>query len=346
VWALLGEREGDNAQVRGLTEALGWPAEVKRLAYNRRYKWWNLLLGASLLSLDRRRSDALAPPWPDLVIAAGRRSAPVARWIRKQSAGRTRLVHIGRPWAPLACFDLVVTTPQYGLPERANVLHNTLPIVRADAARLAEARARWQPRLAALPRPLVALLAGGDSPPYVLDARTAARLGREASATARALGGTLVVTCGPRVRAPAAEALAASVAGAGHVHRWRADDPDNPYLAYLALADRFIVTGDSVSMLAEACATGKPVSIFPLPERADWRWRATRRLQHRLEGRPDCIGRGWARLVELGLVKRTRDLTRVHRALQARGPAEAAGPSDDLARAVARVRQLARERLT
>jgi len=353
VWTLLGDREGDNAQVRALAEALGWPAAAKRLAYTSRYRWWNLLLGASCLSLDQRRSSALAPPWPDLVIAAGRRSAPVARWIRKQSKGRARLVHLGRPWAPLGCFDLVVTTPQYGLPQRPNVLHNALPIVRPDAARLAEARARWAPRLAALPRPLVALLVGGDSPPYVLDPQTAARLGREAIDRARVLGGALVVTCGPRVRAPAAEALAAAASGAGHLHRWRPDDPDNPYLAYLALADRFIVTGDSASMLAEACATGRPVTIFPLPERADWRWRTTRSVQRWVERRrarpgapgadrrPDWAARLWDRLVDLGLIKRTRDLTRVHRVVAARGPDSR--PPDDLERAVARVRQLAGE---
>jgi mitochondrial fission protein ELM1 len=321
------------------TEEPGTPAA--RACAPCRYKWWNLLLGASLLSLDRRRSSALAPPWPDLVIASGRRSAPVARWIRKQSAGRTRLAHIGRPWAPLGCFDLVVTTPQYGLPQRPNVLHNALPIIRADAPRLAEARARWAPRLAAFPRPLVSLLVGGDSPPYVLGPRTAERLGREAATCAGALGGTLVVTCGPRVRAPAFEALAGAASGAGHLHCWRPDDPDNPYLAYLALADRFIVTGDSASMLAEACATGRPVSIFPLPEQADWRWRTTRRLQRWVEPRQDWTTRLWDRLVDLGLIKRTRDLTRVHRVVEARGAAS--GAPDDLERAVARVRQLMRE---
>jgi hypothetical protein len=49
--------------------------------------------------------------------------------------------------------------------------------------------------------------------------------------------------------------------------------------------------------------------------------------------------------VDLALVTRTRDVTKVHRALETRAPAGAA-PLDDLARAVARVRQLVRERLT
>jgi hypothetical protein len=39
---------------------------------------------------------------------------------------------------------------------------------------------------------------------------------------------------------------------------------ENPYFTYLALADAFLVTADSVSMISEAAATGKPVHIFDL----------------------------------------------------------------------------------
>ena len=39
---------------------------------------------------------------------------------------------------------------------------------------------------------------------------------------------------------------------------------DNPYYAYLAIADALLVTGDSVSMVSEAAATGRPVHILDL----------------------------------------------------------------------------------
>ena len=39
---------------------------------------------------------------------------------------------------------------------------------------------------------------------------------------------------------------------------------DNPYFAYLALADAVLVTADSVSMISEAAATGKPVHVLDL----------------------------------------------------------------------------------
>ena len=44
---------------------------------------------------------------------------------------------------------------------------------------------------------------------------------------------------------------------------WRDErDGANPYHAFLALADRIVATPDSVNLLSEAAATGKPVYTF------------------------------------------------------------------------------------
>ncbi len=39
----------------------------------------------------------------------------------------------------------------------------------------------------------------------------------------------------------------------------------NPYFTYLGVADEILVTGDSISMISEACYLGKPVIIWRLP---------------------------------------------------------------------------------
>ncbi|MCA9320357.1 MAG: mitochondrial fission ELM1 family protein, partial [Planctomycetes bacterium] len=43
----------------------------------------------------------------------------------------------------------------------------------------------------------------------------------------------------------------------------------NPYPAFLALADEFVVTTDSVSMMAEAADTLRPLRLF-VPSRSTW----------------------------------------------------------------------------
>lgn len=361
VWVLLVTNTGDNGQLTSLANALGWPYETKQLVYNSLSRYPNLLLGASLLSLDRRQSSALSAPWPDLVIAVSRHSAPVARWIKKQSGGRTRLVHLQHVQIPLDLFDLIITTPQYCLPPRPNVLHNTAPLNRIAAERLAAAASRWEGRLADLSRPYTALLVGGNSSIYELDLVTAAGLGCQASAHVRATGGSLLVSTSPRTSAPATEALFAAIDCPAHRYRWRSNDTDNPYLAYLALADSFIVTADSASQAVEACLMNKPVYLFEWPTRPPPRFRVKGALQRWLEqyknqtngrGEPqqqDGLARLYDRLVYLGLIRPTRDFAAYLQVLKTRGLVRPLGevvdatlpqPLDDMERTVTRIRQL------
>ena len=263
VWVLSSPRAGERSQLLALAEALGLPvrgqadrASPPRRARRpaRRRDAWSASTWSSPTSLEG--------PWPDLVLLAHQSNENVARWIRRQSGGRTRLVLIGRPWAPVEAFDLVVTTPQYELPEAANVLHNPLPLHQVAPERLAAAAAKWQPRLAHLPRPFVTVLVGGSSGPYVFDAAAAERLGREVSALARGLGGSVLVTTSARTPAAAVDALFAAIDAPACLHRWAPGDSQNPYFGFMALADRIVVTADSISMIAEACATGRPVQMF------------------------------------------------------------------------------------
>ena len=114
LWVLLGNRHGDNRQLLAIADALQRPYRAVQLHFRR---------GARLAParwfahrLTWRTEPELSPPWPRAILAAGRKSVPAALWIRRASGGQTRLIHVNRPWAPLARFDLVVTTPQYALP--------------------------------------------------------------------------------------------------------------------------------------------------------------------------------------------------------------------------------------
>ena len=358
VWVLQSPRAGDATQVVALAEALGWAFEIKRLEF----KSLSVVVAPPFVvsdaGIDRARSSALAPPWPDLVLASGRENEPVARWIKEQSGGRTRIVQVGRPWGPIAAYDLVVTTPQYRLPARPNVLQNMAPLHRVTRERLDSAAERWAERLAHLPRPFIAVLVGGNSGPYALTRRSGERLAAAAGALAARLGGTLLVTTSSRTPRGAARALAEGLSCPHLFYRWRQRDPENPYFAFLAHADEIIVTADSMSMITEALATGKRVHLFdlglgwssmraPLPVRGErlrvrphlGDWLRDFHLQSRL----------YRWLLRVAPARVTRDLRLVHRQLVAAGRASWLGepavatlppPLDDAARAVARVRQL------
>ncbi|MBW2496722.1 MAG: mitochondrial fission ELM1 family protein, partial [Deltaproteobacteria bacterium] len=363
VWLLMGNRAGDNSQVLGLGEALGWPLEEKHFVYRGFEKIVNLPFGGHLLGIDRAASSPLESPWPDVVISAGRKNEPIARYIKRRAAREhperppVRLIHVGRPWAALETWDLVVTTPQYRLPALHNVVHNETPLHRVTRERLEDAARGWRDRAADLPRPLIAVLAGGNSGPYPFDRASGERLACQADALARELGGSLLVTTSARTLDETTDALFGGISSPNILYRWKKDDPDNPFFAFLGLADRVIVTADSVSMMTEACATGRPVYLYDTGE-----GRTSMKENPWLDGlaaNEDDAGfklsrwhlKAWIyRLtMRLGPQRLTRDIRIVQQLLVESGravwlgdghPAAEPPPLEDLPRAVRRVRAL------
>ena len=311
VWTLLGQKAGDNNQVLALAESLGWGWIEKHLQYISLELIPNRLLKVTLLGLKRAQSDELGPPWPDLVISAGRRNEPVARWIRKQTGGQCRLVHIGRPWARPKHFDLIVTTPQYDLPKTPNVLYNELPLHRIDQKKLASAAQRWRPEFAHLPQPWLAVLIGGNSSCSQFTTAGLRYLARSANAIAASKNGALLVTTSTRSPIGTLALMKQEINVPALFFDYSDKHSANPYYGFLALADSFIVTAESISMLTESCATGKPVYVYD----------ATRPEHAGEPAEPGCItiesdrpGRAWGTWLRdhFGPKRLRRDITRIH----------------------------------
>lgn len=291
VWALLGKRPGDNSQIETLARATGLNWTPKRLLFRKGVEALpNLRRGGSLFSLTSATQATLRGSPPDVVIAAGKRSAPAALWVKARTGAL--LVHLGRTWAPAEWFDLVITTPQYRQPRSANVVENRFPLSAAPAPDDADI----PDDLAALPRPRILIVVGGDAWPLAFDAAAARRLIEGALARRRDVEGSLLVVTSPRTPR--------DVIAASRALLQRSDAPfrlsifgegPNLYRAFLAAADEIVVTNDSASMIGEAAKTGRPVTLFALPERFDLARRAA-----------DAVGNCGpvARSVLLGLVRR------------------------------------------
>lgn len=343
VWLVLGDKVGDNRQVERVAEALDVPFEVRRMRFLPRWRDGKPPFLPALYHLDRAASDPLTPPWPELILTIGRRPAMVALWIRRRSGNRTRIVLFGRPKRFFDDFALVVAPAQYGMPDRDSVVRLGLPLIRLEPERVDVEAEAWRERLADLPRPLTVLLVGGRTKPYRMDADVARDILARTVAEMPA-GGGLYVSTSRRTPAAVVEALQAGLPTGARLHRFDPAVPENPYLALLGLGDRFVVTGDSVSMLTEIVRLGKPLVIYPLPVEAG----RARGWQDALRARP-TLAALVDRVRETGLLGWPRDLEALHALLVERGwarrigePAGAAeaAPEDELERVAARVRAL------
>lgn len=259
-WVVTDGKIGMVNQCLGLAGALGVTPEQKTIELARPWRWLPPVLTPSSLSVLARGSDPLTPPWPDLLIASGRKSVPVSRAVRRASGGATFTVQIQDPAVAPDAFDLVVAPEHDGLHGPA-VLSALGSMHGITARTLGDARARFASRVADLPRPLVAVLLGGDNAVYRMSEACADRLIGQLRALATQ-GYGLAVTASRRTPDAVVAQLERDLDLPG-VDIWDGTGP-NPYLGFLAAADAVIVTGDSVNMVSEAAATGKPVHVVHL----------------------------------------------------------------------------------
>jgi uncharacterized protein len=257
-WILSDGKQGHLSPMLGVVEFLEVAYEIKHVPPVRGI---DRLMSpfAGLFGPRQPRAGAapLDPPYPDLCIASGRRTVSYLRSVKAASPD-TFCVYFMDPRSARAGADLVVSQQHDGLSGASVVQVRTAPH-RFSAARLERARQTARAELTALPRPRVAVLVGGNSRHHHFTRSDTERLTAAIGDLART-GAGLMVTLSRRTPRPLAQAIEA-LAGCGNTYLWDGSG-ENPMAEYLALADDVVVTGDSISMMGEAAATGRPIHIF------------------------------------------------------------------------------------
>lgn len=264
-WVVTDGRVGMENQCLGLAEALGVTPTVKRIVLRTPWKQLSPFLRILLSYAVSSKGDPIAPPWPDLLIASGRASVPVSLFVRRMSASagekRTFTVQIQNPVIDPSYFDLVVA-PHHDRLEGPNVMSTRGGLHRVTSKLLSEEANRLLPQLKDFPEPRIAVVIGGSSSAYTLNAPEMEKIAAQLRKLA-VNGKSLLITTSRRTGAENLAILQNALRGTpsfiwdGQGH--------NPYYGMLGLAEAILVTCDSVNMISEACSTGKPVMIIDLP---------------------------------------------------------------------------------
>jgi mitochondrial fission protein ELM1 len=257
VWVLTDGKAGDEQPLIGLAEAMGVLPVLRRVAPRRAFTWLMPWGPIDPKDAPGKAGSPLAPPFPDICLATGRRAVPYLRRL-KALAPATFCVFFKDPRTRRHGADLLIVQ-QHDAPRGRAVLVVTTAPNRLLPERLAEAHAAFAEVLAHLPRPRIAVLVGGNGRHHRFTDADIDRFLRGLEAK-REQGCGLMITTSRRTPASLAKALA----GLGNrqgVHVWDGTG-ENPLLAYLSWADEIVVTADSTNMLGEAAALGVPVQLF------------------------------------------------------------------------------------
>jgi mitochondrial fission protein ELM1 len=266
-WCLSKGLAGMISQMKGLAQALG--LQYQCLETRLRFPWTLMptpLLPKSPVVL--RNPDQILQPPPRVIISCGRHGVIPALWLKRKYGDQIFAAHIQDPCIDPSGFDMVIV-PRHDHIRGQNVylttgaIHHITPQVLQAAAGSALAKSLSDGR------PLVAVLVGGPNGYYSFGDNDLNEFVDRLDATVKGHNVRLVVLPSNRTPLRITNRLAQEF-GRDHIV-WNRQT-ENPYLAALAVASHIVVTGDSVSMVTEAAATGRPVFVQELSEKR----RATR----------------------------------------------------------------------
>lgn len=257
IWVLTDNKAGHNAQALGVARAIGWPYEEKHITHAMLSCLPDWLLGPSLAGTSPACRPQIAPAWPKMAIAAGRRMVPIMRYIRLH-APETLLVQCMWPGG-IGPFNRIIAPAHDMLPTDGRIIQTLGALHGLDTDMLSHASLSLRKRASELRHPIVGVLVGGKTKKGNITHEEAAAL-TDLCELLAGEHGSLAITTSRRTPAYVARIFHDRLVCPHWLYRY-GDGGENPYHGILGLADVLVVTGDSVSMMSEACFTGKPVFI-------------------------------------------------------------------------------------
>lgn len=261
-WGITDGSAGMVAQVRALVNAMNLQPEMKIIALKKPWAWLpNICYGGLLKSFILKQQKNIVEPYPDIIISCGRKAALVAAAIKNKQPS-VKAIHIQDPQMSAKNFDVVIAM-EHDKITGDNVIKTLFALHSITSATLAEAKEKFSPIFDSYPKPHIAVLLGGSTNKYTLTKLRMEALILHLCDWLSSTKGSLLITPSRRTGEENIAALQQAFSANKNVYIYNGKD-ENPYIGLLACADEIIVTNDSVNMMSEAFATGKPVTIMNL----------------------------------------------------------------------------------
>lgn len=259
IWILTDGKAGDVAQCAGVAEYLGLAYEMRTVSPTPPYSWWLPFGPIPLSDRENQPKSPIAPPFPDLVLASGRRAAGYLKRIKAASRGKTFTVFLKDPRTGPKTADLI-WVPEHDPLRGENVLVTPTSPHKFSPSRLKALKSEIVAEIDSVPAPKVAVLVGGNSRHHTFSEDDQSRFLTGLQNTADSQKAHFLITVSRRTPVGLADKVRDLAKSGGHYY-WDGHGT-NPYGHFLAKSDAIIATADSTNMIGEATATGRPVHVF------------------------------------------------------------------------------------
>ena len=247
-WILSSGLIGCENQCLGVIERLGIETEIKKIKPSMAVSLF-APYGTPFLNPQVRE------PWPDLVIAAGRKTIPYLKYIRKASKKECKTIYLQDPRIDSKEFD-IVWAPEHDSIEGNNVIKTITSPNRVTNELLNYHHDEWLDKLLKLKGPFIGFLIGGKSKAYNFNDAECEKI-IQALNFVISNGYTPLITLSRRSPKKLSNRIKNLLINEENL--FYDGQGDNPYFAILKASEIIITTPDSANMISEAINVPKPV---------------------------------------------------------------------------------------
>jgi uncharacterized protein len=258
-WILTEGFAGMKSQCIGLAKALGVDYKIKNV---KRPSFPLYLFSPALwkfMPWKVKYGNELDEPLPDMTISCGRVSIGAVIQLKQKSRGKLFSVHIQKPYLNTRLFDCIII-PSHDHFRSSNVFVAETSMHEVTKDSLVNRLKENGSHFSHLRGKIVLVLLGGNAKKTYTTSEEIHNFGESLALLSAQYSYSFLVSPSRRTPKEQVNILKTYLRSTSH-YIWDGQG-ENPYYAMLAAADYTIVSGDSVCMLSEATATGKPVYIW------------------------------------------------------------------------------------
>lgn len=257
IWLLLDDRAGTASQAINLSDNLPLQSQKFTLKYSIFAKLPNFIPIPALWRLDKNSRDKFCDLnyFPKIILSSGRRSANIALYLKRKSKSQSKIIQIMNPKLCFGKFDLIIL-PKHDQIKEEN-FSNVITTIGSLTKSVVDKKSKQDET-----SKTIAVLVGGSSKSTKFSTESAAKLGERISQIANQMSANLRILNSRRTSQKISQELISKLNCNFEFFDWDKVKNNNPYQEILESSNFFIITGDSVSMISEACSTGKSVYIF------------------------------------------------------------------------------------
>jgi len=257
-WALLDNRTGNRNQIYGILTHLNLKYKIIEIKYNFFAILPNFFFQIFNLNFHIKPiSSQIADSKPDLILSCGRRTATISLALKKKFNHSPACIHLMYPRFTFfkKSFDIIFT-PMHDNVEQNQYIKKFLGT--PSNIKLVQDKSNI------FINPIIFLIVGGNHGRFKLSEKEVENMIIKIILKLKKKG-TLLITTSRRTSIKVINKIndiAKEYSIIKEVFHPVISNAKNSYLKNLSIAKEIVVTGDSMSMLSEACETKKPVRIY------------------------------------------------------------------------------------